>query len=203
MFCVCILDLHYFIVCFLSLPQKPAINGLPPTPKVLVSESYVLSLTSSRWPGFMDTVIKLVWAAAAVHSVDIWGPQSFLLCGFFCSAQLQIIKPWLTFSASLSQRLPVLSHAAFHFRWEPVSLKCLMAAHWRLTVPHHGFIQTPKVKLHALNTVQNWHVFLKPVLHFISLFPSRSVSDLWDRGWHLYAESKWATWSYNGAGTSS
>lgn len=149
------------------------------------------------------TLIKLVWAAAAVHSVDIWGPQSFLLCGFFCSAQLQIIKPWLTFSASLSQRLPVLSHAAFHFRWEPVSLKCLMAAHWRLTVLHHGFIQTPKVKLHALNTVQNWHVFLKPVLHFISLFPSRSVSDLWDRGWHLYAESKWATWSYNGAGTSS
>ncbi|KAA8581885.1 hypothetical protein FQN60_008625 [Etheostoma spectabile] len=40
---------------------KPAINGLPPTPKVLVSESSAVSLTVFTlpcWPGFIGTGIK-------------------------------------------------------------------------------------------------------------------------------------------------
>lgn len=35
-----------------------------------------------------------------------------------------------------------------------------MAVHWKSAVPHHGFIQTPKVQLHTENTI----VLLKQIL---------------------------------------
>lgn len=40
-------------------PQKPAINGLPPTPKVLVSESSALSLTVFSAGLVLGSVTKL------------------------------------------------------------------------------------------------------------------------------------------------